>query len=275
MSEYGDAFFAAMGKENYSASQIIRALYDYVRPRSVLDVGCGTGSWLHAFSQAGVADIRGLDGDYVNRDLLAIDPQYFTPVELTSGFDLKRRYDLTVCMEVAEHLPFACAERLIADLCRHANVVLFSAALPLQGGTHHVNERWLEYWAILFSGQGFAAYDIIRPRVAAEKDVQFYFRQNTIVFANAEGRMSFGKPAVAVKDRLLSTIDPELFFLVATKSFPALSRAAIELEMQDYLALAKAWLAGEREAPALAIRDMKTVDLSWDRDENGSHRRFR
>lgn len=275
MAEYGDAFFAAMGKQNYSASRIIQALYDYVRPQSVLDVGCGTGSWLLAFSQAGATDIRGLDGDYVNRDLLAIDPQFFTAVELTEGFDLQRRYDLTVCMEVAEHLPFACAERLVGDLCRHANVALFSAALPLQGGTHHVNERWLEYWAILFASQGFAAYDIIRPRVAAEKDVQFYFRQNTIVFANAEGRMSFAKPAVAVKDRLLSTIDPELFFLVATKSFPELSRAAIEKEMHDYLALGRAWLAGERAPPELAIKDMKTVDLSWDHDENGSHRRFR
>ena len=106
MAEYGDAFFAAMGKENYSASQIIKALYDYVRPRSVLDAGCGTGSWLSAFAKAGVAEIRGLDGDYINRAHLAIDPAYFTPTDLTKGFDLRRRYDLTICMEVAEHLPF-------------------------------------------------------------------------------------------------------------------------------------------------------------------------
>lgn len=275
MTPYSDAFFAAMAGENYSASRIIRALSDYIRPASVLDVGCGTGSWLKAFSQAGASEIRGLDGDYVNRALLAMDPQCFTPTDLAEPFDLKRRFDLTISMEVAEHLPFACAERFIGDLCRHSDVVLFSAALPFQGGTHHVNERWLEYWAILFAACGFEPYDVIRPRVAADSGVHFYFRQNPIVFANAAGRGRFAKAAEPATGRMLSWIDPELLFIVATKRFPALNPTSVELEMKDYFALARAWLAGERKPPELAIRDMKTVDLSWDRDDNGSHRLFR
>ena len=86
-----------------------------------------------------------------------------------------------MCLETAEHLPADAARDLVAALSRTADVVLFSAALPGQGGTHHVNERPLTYWAALWHDVGFVPLDVVRPGLQnASLDV--WYGQNVILF---------------------------------------------------------------------------------------------
>src|SRR5262249_54594815 len=158
MSEtpYTPEFFkTALGTSYASAQRIVPLVLALVPARSVLDVGCGTGHFLRAFREAGIADITGLDGDHVPRDQLVIEPHRFLPPNPSHGFDLKRRYHLVVSLEVAEHLPPASAEAFVAALVRHAPAVVFSAAIPFQGGTAHLNEQWQSYWAHLFARHGY------------------------------------------------------------------------------------------------------------------------
>ena len=67
-----------------------------------------------------------------------------------------------------------------------APTVLFSAALPGQGGTHHINEQWHGYWHRLFSQRGFDCFDVLRPRLCSNRDVAWWFRQNIFMYAARE-----------------------------------------------------------------------------------------
>lgn len=172
-----------MTRSAASARRIVPVVRDLLPIRSVLDVGCGRGDFLQAFVEAGVTDVLGLDGDYVPRDQLAIDPNVFRPTDLAKGFDLGRRYDLVVSLEVAEHVPASAAEAFVATLVRHGSVILFSAAIPHQGGTGHVNEQWQSYWVQGFAAQGLKPYDVIRPLIWRDREIAYWYRQNVLLYA--------------------------------------------------------------------------------------------
>ena len=90
---------------------VVQVAFDGTPPRSVLDVGCGPGMWLAEWLRMGVREIAGVDGDYVPRSALAIPPDAFRAVDISQPFDLGRGFKLVVCLEVAEHVPEAHAER--------------------------------------------------------------------------------------------------------------------------------------------------------------------
>src|ERR1700730_5552918 len=129
----------------YAAGLIVPLLVESYRPQSVLDVGCGMGAWLKIFSEQGVSDYLGLDGAYVDRSKLYIPIQHFEACDLKNPPTLNRKFDLACCLEVAEHLAPESAPALIDYLVTQAPVVLFSAAIPGQPGTNHVNCQWQSY----------------------------------------------------------------------------------------------------------------------------------
>ena len=146
-SLYNSAFYnwQAAGS-TASARVIVPMLAELTHPSSVLDVGCGVGGWVGTWLDSG-ADAIGVDGDYVPRDQLCIPADRFINHDLSTPLDLGRRFDLVTCLEVAEHLPQEDAQTIVDSLCQHADVIAFSAAVPGQGGTGHVNERWPTFWA--------------------------------------------------------------------------------------------------------------------------------
>ncbi len=170
-----------------SAKVVTRLILDEMQIDSLLDVGAGHGAWAAAWLAAGVADVVAMDGDYVDRDRLAIPPRNFMPHDLTTSFSLGRRFDLVQSLEVAEHLPERLASRFVDDLVTHGDVVLFSAAVPHQGGEHHVNEQSPEYWRRRFAARGYDAYDWLRPQLRHERQVERWYRFNSVIYANAAG----------------------------------------------------------------------------------------
>ena len=153
-----------------------------VQPNTVIDVGCGVGTWLAVLAENGVADVWGIDGDYVDRALLQIPEERFLPHDLTKPVHLERRFDLVLSLEVAEHLPADSAPTLIDSLVSLGPVILFSAAIPYQGGTHHVNEQWPEYWARHFAARGYVPVDCVRRQIWQLDDVQWCYAQNILLF---------------------------------------------------------------------------------------------
>lgn len=153
--------------------------------RSVLDVGCAKGTWLNAWKEAGVDEIMGVDGGYVDPNTLVIARDRFVPTDLAERLELGHRFDLVQSLEVAEHIRADAADQFVENLVRHsAGIILFSAAPPGQGGEFHVNEQPYDYWREKFRRHGFEAYDYVRPLVAADTTVSFWYRFNTILYAH-------------------------------------------------------------------------------------------
>jgi SAM-dependent methyltransferase len=199
-----------------SASQVVPLIQKLIpRLESVLDVGCGAGAWLSVWKTAGVR-VTGLDGDYVDRGALLIDAAEFTAADISRGFSLGDSFDLAQCLEVAEHLPEAAGRALVGSLCEHADVVLFSAAAPGQGGENHINEQAYEYWRDLFANQGFQMYDAIRQALANNKRVMPWYRYNTFLYVRGTAlpalHASLSESAVAA-DQLPRDISPLLYRL--------------------------------------------------------------
>lgn len=132
---------------------------------SVVDFGCGLGTWLAVFAEHGITDIDGYDGPWVPREQLQIPVERFHPVDLREDVPLPRRWDLALCLETAEHLPPNCAESLVTLVTSAAPVVLWSAAVPGQGGWYHLNEQPEQYWHELFVQHRYRK--LVLPGIAA------------------------------------------------------------------------------------------------------------
>lgn len=190
-----------------SARLMLPIVRDLVGPSSVVDVGCGRGTWLAQWRALGAGEIKGLDGDYVDRARLAISQGEFEAVDLKAHFAPTRRYDLAQSLEVAEHLPPGCGPGLVSLLCALSDVVLFSAAVPGQGGEDHLNERPVSYWAELFEAKGYTAFDAVRPAVRDLAGIEPWYRFNSVLYANAAGEQRLARVARAAKVEDLTRLD--------------------------------------------------------------------
>jgi len=180
---YDERFYAELDDDvRTSAEVVVPILLRLLGPASVLDVGCGRGTWLAACIERGVDDVVGVDGPHLARAELEIPAARFVAHDLREPLELGRRFDLALSLEVAEHLDDASGDALVDALVAHAPVVLFSAAVPFQGGAGHVNERWQSDWARRFAARGYAAVDAIRPRVWIDDRVAFYYAQNAVLY---------------------------------------------------------------------------------------------
>lgn len=169
-----------------SAEAVVSVLLETFRPKSAVDLGCGVGTWLSVLRARGLTEIYGLEADEVPIELLRIPPECFERADLRRPVELSRTFDLALSLEVAEHLPAGAAAPFVASLVKLAPVVLFSAAIPGQGGIHHVNEQWPQYWCGLFAAHGYVMIDALRRRIWRNEDVRVWYRQNILMFARRE-----------------------------------------------------------------------------------------
>lgn len=183
-------------------------ILELFQPASVIDVGCGVGAWLAVFRGHGVMDVLGVDGDHVPRKMLQITEEQFLALDLRSPLRLDRRFDLAICLEVAEHLPPECAAVLVGSLAALAPVVVFSAAIPSQGGDDHVNEQWPAYWVERFSDVGYAAVDCLRRRVWQNESVEWWYAQNLLCFVDQEHLKRYPRLDGGPTDPVLALVHP-------------------------------------------------------------------
>jgi SAM-dependent methyltransferase len=194
--QYRSGFFDFVDvSSGRSATRFLERLDLGFHPRHVLDVGCGRGVWLHAWKRRGVTEVQGVDGSYVDPGTLHIGRDEFVAADIAQPLRLERSFDLVQCLEVAEHVPEESSGVLLANLVGHGDVVLFSAAIPGQGGEQHVNERPLAYWVERFAKLGFEAFDYPRASVRGLREIEPWYRYNSMLFANSAGQARLA-PAV-------------------------------------------------------------------------------
>lgn len=175
---YDTAFYDTIRSGTQQSAAIVAGLVNgIVRPSTVVDVGCGEGWWAQAFADLG-CEATGVDGGYVTPAI-----ERFVAHDLATPLPDLGRFDLAVSLEVAEHLPPSRARGFIADLCALAPIVLFSAAIPGQGGTGHVNEQWPAYWFDLFRDHGYCVSGALRWRIWNDDRIENWYRQNLLIAA--------------------------------------------------------------------------------------------
>lgn len=179
-----------------------RAVFADRLPSSLLDVGCGPGTWLRAALDEGVTDVVGVDGVDIPRDSFRFPPELFRQFDLTQEWSLGRRFDAVLCVEVAEHIDERHAASLVKALTMHADTVYFSAACPGQTGQHHVNCQWPGYWQELFNRCGYVCDDSTRWRIWGIADIEPWYRQNLFIARRSE--------AAGTEPRIPAVVHPDM-----------------------------------------------------------------
>jgi hypothetical protein len=200
---------------------------------------------LRAFERHGVTDYLGYDGAHIPEDMLRIPRSRFRAVDLQRISRLDRRFDIACSLEVAEHLSADCAENFVGLLVGAAPVVLFSAAIPNQGGDGHINLRWQSYWCELFARHGYVAIDCIRLAVFDNPRVAWWYRQNALVYCDNEHRPRNAETVSA--PLYLNRIDPGMVDAIAN---PQGARGALGGLSRSAAALAGALLGLGRFRPS-------------------------
>lgn len=203
--------FTATAARQSAAEIVPLLLAETPEIESVVDVGCGTGSWLSIFSEHGVTDLLGLDGPHVDPTHLEIPADRFKACELEQPLHVGRAFDLALCLEVAEHLSEDRADSLVDELVHLAPLVLFSAAIPFQGGVGHINEQWPSYWAKKFRLHGYSALDFIRPKVWTNPRVAMWYAQNCLLYVSPTALRSNAALGETPESPSLDLVHPSLF----------------------------------------------------------------
>lgn len=235
---YDGEFFARIRGRSYQAAQVILPnVLDTFPYQSVIDVGGGTGSWSLVASELGVKVINLIDGDHVDANSLLVPKNCFSPRDLQYRFSLSESAELAICMEVAEHLPPKRAPEFVEDLCKLSKNILFSAAIPYQGGDGHVNEMWPEYWADLFEKCGYDTFDFIRPKIWNDRRVDWWYRQNVLFFSarqESPGVRHVGGCPPRSSGQPLTRIHPEAYISLARRPRPDKFRERAARDVEIY-----------------------------------------
>gem|GEM_PF-963589 len=181
VSEYSAQFFAERAERaNRDAELLVPDVSAALGrcPERVVDFGCGDGALLRWWQRMGAQSLIGVDQYGPDRWAKETGGLH-ARLDLTKPIDIETTADLVVCLEVAEHLPPEAADVLVATLCSHGKRVLFSAAPPGQGGTGHLNEQPMAYWAEKFAAYGYHVQDVLRHRLSHR--LSPWYRANTVL----------------------------------------------------------------------------------------------
>jgi SAM-dependent methyltransferase len=233
MSTYNRAFYKRyQSGSNRSAQEVVPLILELVKPHSVIDVGCGIGTWLSVFAELGIQDICGVDGKWVDKSLLLIPQNYFLTRDLTQPLRVDRTFDLAMSLEVAEHLPIQYAEGFVESLTRLAPIVVFSAAIPRQGGDHHVNEQFPEYWAGLFKKKKYVVIDPLRKKIWQNPNVESFYSQNILFFVKETVLENYPSLKVALQTtdvNQLAIVHPDQYLVKSDPSNIGVKEALLAL----------------------------------------------
>lgn len=201
-----------------SAKNVIQIFSEYYKPGSVIDIGCGVGTWLKAWQDAGTNIIKGLDCNNVADEFLYFDREYIEKVDLEKHKNVDNIFfDLAMSLEVAEHLPQKASADFVDLITSYSDIIIFSAAIPHQPGTRHINCHPLQFWVDLFNKKDYQCFDFLRPKLIKNDQVDFWYKQNILVFVKSEKTDYFVKQGLNIDNQPHFYYYPEIVEYLANK----------------------------------------------------------
>lgn len=150
----------------------------------ILDFGAGLGQW-------GVGKKNYIGIDYrAPKESLLIDPENYVDWDLRTplnGLPLPKA-EIALCLETAEHIEENYADILVDNIvssCTKEATIIFSAAVPSQGGNNHCNEQFQSYWGEKFAKRGFWPVNSYLPEIRGNKNIKSWYRQNVVIYRRA------------------------------------------------------------------------------------------
>lgn len=191
INPYGKEFFDMVERrEGPSARRAAQVIVKFIHPGSVIDLGCGCGTYLLPFREEGI-ECLGLE---LSKEGLKRCRQRKMPVR---RFDIRKdalktgeKFELCICFEVAEHLPCRFSDRLVGLVTQLSDLALFTAAPPGQEGTSHVNEQPKEFWIEKFGEKDFVLDEKLTGDIKKqweEGEVIEWLCRNLMVFRRSGG----------------------------------------------------------------------------------------
>ncbi len=169
-------------------NKVGKYLYDELKPNSVLDLGCGVGSYLEGFFDAGCRDLLGIELNFDKAKKYIVDNIFFFIVEgdATIELNLNRKFDCIISFEVGEHIEPNGTEMFINNLTSYSNkYIILTVAPPGQRGTGHINLRDRDFWIKSIVIKGFLyRKDLVEKykKVWKKFNVEKYIINNLMVF---------------------------------------------------------------------------------------------
>ncbi|HZJ41715.1 MAG TPA: class I SAM-dependent methyltransferase [Patescibacteria group bacterium] len=155
---YDKKFFQNTIKlETESTTQFVNIILEYYMPTNIVDIGCGAGLYLKEFQRRGIRDILGIDGSPAAAAEFLLEKDKLIIFDLAKKYKFKKKYDLSLCLEVAEHLPESDADTLVETIINASDNIIFTAAVLGQGprSIGHINEQPHSYWIKKFQQRNF------------------------------------------------------------------------------------------------------------------------
>ncbi len=243
---YNDIFYSKMLERNSKvASLMMPTIISMLQPHNMVDLGCGQGIFCAEAKKHGV-EVLGIDGDYVDRKQLLINENEFLAYDLSKPLQLGKKFDLAISLEVAEHIKPEFADVFVDNLTNLSDTIVFSAAIPLQGGTNHVNEQWPSYWNAKFKNRGYRVSNCLRDIFWNNESIGAIRRQNILLYVKEEIKKQ--------EDSFIDVVHPAFY----------MERNAYTKQLQHRVKVLETFESANQKAGYQNVAEfLKTKDL-WD-----------
>ena len=157
--------------------KIIDKTIELFNPKTVLDLGCGTGKSLDHFLSKHI-EVTGVEGSKIAISA-ASHPELIIRYNLDKELELSKKFDLIWSFEFVEHIHHKFIDNLLKTFSNHSDRIVLSAARPGQGGDGHFNEQPSSYWIEKFEKYG---YRFNRSKTDALRVIEEEYAENMLVF---------------------------------------------------------------------------------------------
>jgi hypothetical protein len=191
--KYSESFYSSVGsRASIAASIVMGSVKQWYSPSSIVDYGAGPGVWsieaAKVFPNASVLALDYEAATIFSEEFESKRPKNLITLEL--NFEEEKsipvvNLDMAICVEVLEHLSEEAANRVFNSICSTAGIVIFSAAVPGQGGTGHINEKPKNYWVSRFVENDFLVFDTFAQNLQ-HPQVPDYYRNNCFLAINSK-----------------------------------------------------------------------------------------